>query len=245
LRGRTDEGIYSFERTGQNTMSPLSHDQVWAAIDRLAERHDLSPSGLAKRAGLDSTTFNKSKRFAADGRARWPSTESLAKVMEATGASMDDLVSLMVPDRYGTGFSEPGATANYVPPTRRIPLLGMAQAGSGGFFDADGFPAGEGWDHAAFPDAGLGADVYALEITGDSMLPLYRDGDTIIVSPAASVRRGDRVVVKTRDGEVMAKILKRQTADRMELGSANPDHADRSFDRGEIAWIARILWASQ
>ncbi|MBO6637013.1 MAG: helix-turn-helix transcriptional regulator [Roseitalea sp.] len=226
-------------------MSPLSHDQVWAAIDRLAERHDLSPSGLAKRAGLDSTTFNKSKRFAADGRARWPSTESLAKVMEATGASMDDLVSLMVPDRYGTGFSEPGATANYVPPTRRIPLLGMAQAGSGGFFDADGFPAGEGWDHAAFPDAGLGADVYALEITGDSMLPLYRDGDTIIVSPAASVRRGDRVVVKTRDGEVMAKILKRQTADRMELGSANPDHADRSFDRGEIAWIARILWASQ
>jgi phage repressor protein C with HTH and peptisase S24 domain len=244
LRDRVDEGIYSFEPTGRSIMSPLSHEQVWAAIDRLAERHDLSPSGLAKRAGLDSTTFNKSKRFAADGRARWPSTESLAKVMEATGASMDELVALMVPGRYETGFSEPGA-ADYAPPSRRIPLLGMAQAGAGGFFDADGFPAGEGWDDAAFPDAGLGADVYALEIAGDSMLPLYRDGDTIIVSPAASMRRGDRVVVKTHGGEVMAKILKRQSAGTVELASANPDHADRTLDRSEIAWIARILWASQ
>ncbi|HOV05280.1 MAG TPA: helix-turn-helix transcriptional regulator, partial [Kaistiaceae bacterium] len=29
----------------------LSHAQVWAAIDALAERYGLSPSGLARRAG--------------------------------------------------------------------------------------------------------------------------------------------------------------------------------------------------
>ena len=54
----------------------------------------------------------------------------------------------------------------------------------------------------------------------------YRDGDVIIVSPTARVRRGDRVVVKTTGGEVMAKILKRQSATELELASFNPSHAD-------------------
>ncbi|MRG54015.1 helix-turn-helix transcriptional regulator [Phyllobacterium sp. SYP-B3895] len=212
----------------------FSHDRIWAAIDALAERHSLSVSGLAKRAGLDPTTFNKSKRFAVDGRARWPSTESLAKIMEATGASLDEFMMLVVGKA-----ARAGGTA-----IRSIPLLGFAQAGAGGFFDDGGFPVGQGWDVVEFP-VGSGDSVYALEVSGDSMLPLYRDGDTIIVAPGAAVRRGDRVVVRTRDGEVMAKILARQTARTIELQSMNPEHPNRTFDAVHIDWIARILWASQ
>lgn len=226
-------------------MPPLTHDQVWGAIDRLAERHDLSPSGLARRAGLDSTTFNKSKRFASDGRPRWPSTESLAKVIEATGSTVDELVAMMDGGVESYAFAEPGQSPVGAPPSRQIPLLGLAQAGGGGFFDDAGYPAGEGWDHVAFPDTGLGAHVYALEISGDSMEPLYRAGDRIIVSPTATIRRGDRVVARTRDGEVMSKILKRRGAERIELASANPEFADRVFAPGELEWMARILWASQ
>ncbi|WP_163078545.1 S24 family peptidase, partial [Acinetobacter baumannii] len=71
---------------------------------------------------------------------------------------------------------------------RVLPILGLAQAGAGGFFDANGFPSGQGWDEVSFPD--LGEDtVFALEIQGDSMLPAYRDGDRIVVSPSAPVRR--------------------------------------------------------
>ena len=73
----------------------LTHAQIWTAIDGLAKRSGLSPSGLAKRAGLDPTTFNKSKRITADGRARWPSTESVAKSLAATGASIDQFVALI------------------------------------------------------------------------------------------------------------------------------------------------------
>ncbi|HVQ11556.1 MAG TPA: helix-turn-helix transcriptional regulator, partial [Methyloceanibacter sp.] len=40
----------------------LTHGKVWHAIDALARRYDLSPSGLAKKAGLDPTSFNPSKR---------------------------------------------------------------------------------------------------------------------------------------------------------------------------------------
>ncbi|MGH6762995.1 MAG: S24 family peptidase [Phyllobacterium sp.] len=214
----------------------LSHANIWAAIDALAQRHSLTASGLAKRAGLDPTTFNKSKRYAGDGRARWPSTESLSKVMEATGATLDEFMGLVRGDT--------AARAPTLPVVHSIPLLGLAQAGAGGFFDDGGFPVGQGWDVVEFP-TGHGSGAYALEVSGDSMVPLYRDGDTIIVLPGASVRRGDRVVVKTREGEVMAKILGRQTPRTVEFLSMNPEHPARTFDPADVEWIARIVWASQ
>ena len=208
----------------------LSHAQVWASIDALAARFDLSTSGLARKAGLDATTFNKSKRQMPDGRHRWPSTESLAKILSATGATLDEFVG---------SISQAGG-----PRRTRLPLIGFAQAGAGGFFDDGGFPAGTGWDEVEFP-AGTDQHSYALEISGDSMLPVYRDGDRVIVAPDAPVRRGDRVVVKTVEGEVLAKELKRQTAKHIELKSLNPAHEDRTLAAAQVAWMARIMWSSQ
>ena len=214
----------------------LSHDRVWAAIDALAERYALSASGLAKRAGLDSTAFNKSKRQSVDGRPRWPSTESLAKVIEATGSSLDEFLALVK-----AGASREDRLSARPSP---VPLLGFAQAGAGGFFDDAGFPAGQGWDLVEVP-SGAREGTYALQVQGDSMLPLYRDGDRLIVDPAATVRRGDRVVVKTATGEVMAKVLERQGPRGMELASLNPEHPARALAAAEVVWVARIIWASQ
>jgi phage repressor protein C with HTH and peptisase S24 domain len=125
-----------------------------------------------------------------------------------------------------------------------VPLLGFAEAGAGGYFDDGGFPVGEGWDEIAFP-AVSDDHAYALEVSGASMEPAYRDGDVIIVSPAAPIRRGDRVVVRTRGGEVMVKELKRRTAKSIELRSLNAAHADRTIAAADVLWITRILWASQ
>jgi len=215
----------------------LSHDRVWAAIDALAERYSLSASGLAKRAGLDSTAFNKSKRQSVDGRPRWPSTESLSKVMEATGASLEEFMFLVKGTRSALSDRLPAQGST-------VPLLGFAQAGAGGFFDDAGFPAGQGWDVVETP-AGAREGAYALQVQGDSMLPLYRDGDRLVVDPTAGVRRGDRVVVKTQGGEVMAKVLERQTARAIELMSLNPEHPVRTIPMAEVEWVARIVWASQ
>ncbi len=77
------------------------------------------------------------------------------------------------------------------------------------------------------------------------MMPVYRDGDVIVVSPAASVRKGDRVVVKTIAGEVLAKVLARQSEKRIELHSLNPAFEARVLKPEEVLWIARIVWASQ
>jgi len=73
----------------------LTHDQIWVALDRLAARAGLSPSGLAKRAGLDPTTFNRSKRVTSDGRERWPSTESIAKALAAADSSIETFANLI------------------------------------------------------------------------------------------------------------------------------------------------------
>ncbi len=210
----------------------LSHARIWSAIDRLADRKRLSASGLARLAGLDPTTFNKSKRVAADGRPRWPSTESIAKILQATGT---DIAGFL-------GLAAPAARRQAV--NRQVPLLGFAQAGAGGFFDDAGFPAGSGWEEVDFP-ASARDNVFALQVTGESMMPLYRHGDRLIVARDAACRKGDRVVVKTTDGEVMAKILLKKTARAVELASLNPAHPGRSFTLRDIEWIARIIWASQ
>lgn len=209
----------------------LKHADIWRAIDTLAADHGLSASGLAKKSGLDPTTFNKSKRVGADGKLRWPTTESISKILRATGSTLEEFVAY-VGGRDGSRVIQ------------RVPVIGYAQAGDEGFFDDAGYPTGSGWDEVIFPDIG-DPHAYALEISGDSMTPVYRDGDIIIVSPEANLRRGDRVVAKTIDGEVMAKELHRQSARKVELTSLNHMHPDREFAVGDLAWMHRIIWASQ
>jgi phage repressor protein C with HTH and peptisase S24 domain len=207
----------------------MQHGEIWRAIDALAARKGLTPSGLARAAGLDPTTFNKSKRESADGKPRWPSSESIARALDATDTSFDEFAALLAGRAGGAG--------------RAVPIVGLARARADGFFDDQGFPVGAA-ETVRFP--GLGdARVYALEISGDSMEPVFRDGDVVIVQPGAPVRRGDRVVVRLASGEVAAKALGRRNEQMVELVSLNPAYPAREIPAEEVEWIARILWASQ
>lgn len=207
----------------------MNHTQIWRAIDALAARKSMSASGLARAAGLDPTTFNKSKRQAPDGKPRWPSTESVSRALAAVETNWEEFGALLAGRNSVAG--------------RAIPIVGMARAGADGFFDESGFPVGAD-ETVRFPD--LGEDrVYALEIAGDSMEPTYRAGDVVVVQPGAAARRGDRVVVRTRSGEVMAKVLGRKNDQTVELISLNPTHKPREIAAPDIEWIARIVWASQ
>ena len=206
----------------------ITHKDIWLAIDNLARGHGLSTSGLAKKAGLDSTTFNKSKRVHKNGRPRWPSTESISRILNVTNATIDDIFA-----------TQAQKTSPHI-----IPLIGMAQAGKDGYFDDGGHPTGFGGDVIDFPDI-RDTNVYALQISGDSMLPLYRDGDIVVVSPASSIRTGDRIILKTKEGEVMAKELRRRTRQTLYLRSLNKHYEERQMLTHHVEWIARIIWASQ
>lgn len=209
----------------------LTYEEIWVGIENLAAREGLSLSGLAAKAKLDATSFNKSKRIGADGRKRWPSTESMNKVLQATNTTIFEFMEL--------------AGKPYCPKAKTIPLLGLAKAGREGYFDSSGSPLGlDSWDGIDFP-LQLKERVYALEVSGNSMEPAYRDGDKLIVSPDAEVRKGDRVVAKLSTGEVMVKELLRQSARQIELKSLNPLHENIVMNASDVLWMARVIWVSQ
>lgn len=213
----------------------LNHKGIWAALDKLADKFAMSPSGLARQAGLDPTTFNKSKRCSPDGKPRWPSTESLSKVLNILGVDFSEFATLAGKPQSSQLSSSRGPS---------VPLIGLAQAGDDGFFDDSGFPVGAGWEDINVP--GLQhSGMYALQISGDSMAPVLRHGDRIVVAPNERVKRGDRVVVKTSSGEVMAKELKRLSKDEVELISLNPNYPGRTLALQNVNWIARIVWVTQ
>lgn len=209
----------------------LTHEDIWRAIDSLARAYGLSASGLARKAGLDPTTFNKSKRVTREGKQRWPSTESISKVLRATGADIGEFVGYLG----GESASKTGQS---------IPIIGFAQAGGQGFFDAAGHPTGSGWNDIECPNFG-DPNAFALAVTGDSLAPIYRDGDVIVISPTAAPRRADRVLVKTSQGDIVAGELLRQSALTIELSPFRPGDPEWSIPAEDVVWVHRILWVRQ
>lgn len=212
----------------------LSHKQVWDGIDRLAARHKLSASGLAKKAGLDPTTFNKSKRITKQGKPRWPSTESISKVLEATGTPMHEFVELM----HG---ATPGSPAGR---GFRLRCTGLAEVEQGSCLDASGFPQPTGWEEIEYP-AIEDEHAYAIELDRDIAAPFYRTGDVLVVSPGSSIRRGDRVIARLRDGHVLFGVVVRRTAQRVVLNDVSANQKEEIVEADRLSWLARILWVSQ
>ncbi len=211
----------------------LTHAQLWTALDRLAARAGLSASGLAKAAGLDPTSFNRSKRITPQGRERWPSTESVAKALAATNTGIEVFVQLI---------GESGRAVS-----QALPLIGfpqMTNAAESGAFDDAGIPVGKHWGEIAFPDMD-DENVYAIAVSGNALEPTYRDGTILIVSPNASIRRGDRVVIKTKDGKLAVSALKRRTSKLIELRSLDAEAGERTVALHELLWMQRVVWASQ
>ena len=207
----------------------LKHEDIWAAIDRLAKENGLTASGLARKAGLDPTTFNRSKRITREGKARWPSTESISKILEATGTGLSHFVNLVRPDQAG------------VQPT--VPLASLDDLREGSVFDDQGVPLAPEWDEITLPDIS-DPKAFAIEISGSDFEPVYRDGDILIVSPAALPRRGDRVVVTTQGGDVLISRLLRQTARRIDLQPLSGAE-ECSLSADEISSLSRVIWSSQ
>jgi len=225
----------------------LTHKAIWTAIDALAEKHGLTASGLARKAGLDPTTFNRSKRASRDGKQRWPSTESIAKVVEATGTTMAEFLEVLLESSGGRG-------AAFRLPTVELSIIDGKDRPTG-LFDAAGFPARNNnaearnaearmWELRPFP--GLHDDLaYAVDLNTDKYAPLYAPGCILILSPRAETRRNDRILVSTTVGDIMLCVLLRKTLTRIELADVNTPDQERSFDTTEIAWMHRIVWASQ
>ena len=207
----------------------LDHARIWQAIDRLARERGLSASGLARRAGLDPTTFNKSKRLSREGKPRWPSTESLARILGATGASLTEFAAYAETENGGW---------------RGLPRAAFAEAERPGRFDERGRPTGSSWAAYAFP-ALADSEAFALGIESETTAPPLKSGDVVIVSPRAEVVPGDRVVVRTKAGRLALGILRGRSPTSVEVGPLDGTSQVTQIPAADVHWVARILWASQ
>jgi phage repressor protein C with HTH and peptisase S24 domain len=213
------------------TAAVLSHEKVWAAIDALASQNGLSPSGLARRAGLDPTAFNPSKRVAGDGRPRWPSTESLAKVLAATGEALNT---------FAARVETPGGPTDAAPAL--VPLAGLDAASDRNAFDSAGRPAGASWQSFSFPQIGA---AFALQVSNEDFHPLYRNGDIVVVAPGAPLRTGDRLAIKLNSGRLSLYTLQETGDEDLAVCTIGNNSQSVRFQHSAIEWTARIIWASQ
>lgn len=202
----------------------LNHEQIWTAIDRLAKRHGMSVSRLAKSAGLDPTTFNRSKRMTPSGRLRWPSTESVGKILSATRTSFTDF-AVMVENK---------------DLQQTIAVSTFDGGGNPVQYDPQGYPNGPGWDRVRMPVTN-DPNAFGLKLTDTRLAPVYNTGDLLIISPAANLRRCDRVAVLLRSHTLLVGELKRRSSQMVELTELNEKQCPHHVSSEELFWIARIV----
>lgn len=206
----------------------MKYEQVWEAVDKLARINGLSPSGLAKKAGLDATTFNKSKRIRPDGKRRWPSLDSINKIIEVCNITFDEFYHLVE-----TG-TEP-KTMNSIPYIKSSKLLASKEI-IGSKLNT------EKWDKIRFPEPR--DNLYAVDMNSDLFEPYYRQGTLLIISQNSEVRCADRVVVYLKNGDMLIKEFVRRTASTIELKEISSDESF-SVSLKDLKLINRLVWASQ
>ena len=205
----------------------MKYEQVWEAVDKLAKLNGLSPSGLAKKAGLDATTFNKSKRTRPDGKKRWPSLDSLNKIIEVCDISFDEFFALSEDN----DIEKNSHSIPYIEYSRLLDHEDNISITS----DKNS------WQRIHFPD---GHDnLYALDINTDDFAPFYRCGTLLILSQESEIRCGDRIVVHT-DNNIIIHEFVRRTATTLELKDILS--AEKlSLKVENVRFVHRIVWASQ
>ena len=206
----------------------MKYENVWDAVDKLAEKHGLSPSGLAKLAGLDATTFNKSKRIRPDGKKRWPSLDSINRLLEIFNITFEQFYALSA----GTEEKENGS----------IPFIKLSE------LNAQNFPvdfkiAAQNWSKVLFPD--FKETLYAIEVDNEAYFPLYRFGTMLIVSENSDIRKGDRVVIYLNDGSILLREFVRRTPSKLIVTDINHPEAEETIAIADINLINRIVWVSQ
>jgi phage repressor protein C with HTH and peptisase S24 domain len=209
----------------------LKHSDLWRAIDELAARHGLTPSGLARKAGLDPTTFNKSKRINASGRERWPSTESLAKAMDAIDATFEELFDLVECNK---SRGKPG----------NLPIAGESDAAVSSAYNDVGLPYGPIWKSTRLPHV---ADpmAYAIRIESNDYRPALIPGGLVVASPYSPVDKGHRVVVRLQTGKIQLAVLLHNTSEEIDIGPFCSEKMRRKLSANDVAALHRIVWVTQ
>ena len=234
----------------------LSHKRLWHAIDALAAREGVSTSSLARMAGLDASIFNRSKRFQPNGRPRWPSTESIARILDATHLSVEAFFVQLLCERRCVVWSYQDIldqkAAGDIPPLDHT-ALGQPRLGGHEIDALNGTTPHQSPDPeatAALMREALSPDerVFLLRIEEDRFKPFYKEGVTFLLGLCCPLAEGDRVIFFCPNAEKSDPIVGDISIDSKGAFSLVPlnqtEMALPVTDDNKVH-IAKILWASQ
>lgn len=221
-------------------------------IKKLRKANGMSQQELAFACGWES----QSRIGNYERGTRQPNLQDLKKLSDALKVPLAELVagatsqvSLYTRDRPSLPEAEKDqdvASKAGRAKEGRVPVVGNAQLGNEGYFEALDFPPGHGDGylniHSDDPDA------YGLKVTGDSMLPRIKNGEFVLIEPNKSYYSGDEVMVRTASGRTMIKEFIYLRDGMYRLDSVNAEHAPihiAESDVLEIHLVGGILKSSR
>ncbi|WP_439561126.1 LexA family transcriptional regulator [Roseinatronobacter sp.] len=191
------------------------------ALDTAISRTGRTPAEIARRAGI---TYDKLRNLR-QGKSRTTNVDDAMRVAAAFGVSLEDFYN-----------------GNLTNSDLRIAVAGRVGAGASVEL-VDAYAKGEGLYHVACPPQISPTGVVAVEVVGDSMEPVYSEGDVLFYTrnsheglPAEDV--GKKCIVADMDGRVWVKQVQRGTAAGLfNLVSINPG--------AQTVWDVAIQWAAR
>ncbi|MGB1361051.1 MAG: S24 family peptidase [Alphaproteobacteria bacterium] len=210
----------------------IQHDKMWEAIDAIAGINGLTPSGLAKKAGLDPTIFNKSKRISKDGRQRWPSTESIARILDVIGMSMGQFADLMQSNE-------------------NLGAIGLPKTKLSSLQNVKSFISSTGHVRSNYRDENMeSTDIdgksFMVRINTHDYADVYNRGDTLIAKITSNVRKGDKVIVAVEEGDNIIATIQKISSHVISLKKIGENELENpNIDLRKVKWIARIIWKAE
>jgi repressor LexA len=204
-----------------DTASPLRDTRFAAALDKFCNAWEKTPEQIERELSLRGGRLSQLRRGEALPTER--ELDLFAGYFHAPRAVLRDS---------GTVSFDP---SNVTPipvalhDARRVPVLGRVPAGVPIEAITDIVEEIELSDRLSTD----GYDYFGLLVTGDSMVPEYRDGDVVILRVQPTAETGDDVVAYIGNNDATLKRLT-VTENGIQLRPLNPDYAIRSFTNTEV-----------
>lgn len=203
-------------------------------IKELRKKHGLTQQKLGELVGVNKASISQWEQgeYA-------PSGDNLVALAKALGVSAHWLAT-------GKGSPESSnVEPAVIPQGNRIPILSYVQAGNWREMceQATTFDGNVEYVSASVD---IGPCGFGLWLRGDSMLPLFKEGDLIIVDPDEAPQPGDYVVAKNGSNEATFKKYRprgigENGQEVFELVPLNDDYPSMHSDRQHIQIIGVMV----
>lgn len=188
-------------------------------LKQLRKEHKMTQEQLGEIIGVQKAAIQKYEKGTVQNIKR----ASLLKLAETLHTTPEYILGWDAPDN----IQSAGAI-----PSVQIPIIGKVAAGISCFAENNIV----GYENVHEKEIGKNDQYAFLQVTGDSMYPMFMEGDFVLIRIQSSVDSGSYAVV-TIDNEdgVVKRVVYGQ--DFIELQSINPMYPPRRFENGDVLRI--------